>query len=84
MCRVREEGKALTTHWWARCEHPSLCGWGSKCYTSRGAAAAAAGQHKRKHEREGMAPGVRASTRILSHDVPTTRAAGCLGEPVSA
>lgn len=59
----------MTEHWWARCEHPANCGWESRCYPSRPAAVGAAGQHMRKHEREGMAPGVRASTRVRQHDV---------------
>lgn len=58
----------MTEHWWARCEHPSNCGWESPCYPTRPAAVGAAGQHMRRHQREGMAPGVRASTRVRSHE----------------
>ena len=71
------------THWWARCEHPVNCGWESPCYPTRAAAVGAAGQHMRKHDREGMAPGVRASTRVRSHGTANARAV-CLGEGVLA
>lgn len=72
----------MIEHFWARCVHPANCSWESACYLSRGAAAGVAGAHKRKHEREGVSPGVRTAVTVRRHETREVRPgqAYCLAE----
>lgn len=72
------------THYWALCVRPVQCGLQSRCFTSRGAAAGWAGQHKRKHGKERLAPGARAAIAIRTHEAVAEDALCLEGEAVPA